>query len=182
MSTKHIIVGLTLILLGACVSTPQRTAERSPFAPAPLEDRLFQANKAYEEGKLVEAEKLFLNIVFEHKALSDAWFKLGNIYYRSGRYPAAINAYETVLATDIDYEKAWYNLALTRRSQSIETLDMALRHIDKGSAFFTKSISLRKKMAEGCQDLSRTQPTESDIRNQLNSASRTMTDAKSIIK
>lgn len=166
MFTKYIIILSALFLLSACSSIQHQSAESSPFAPAPLEDRLFNANKAYEEGRLVEAEKLFLNIVFEHASISDAWFKLGNIYYRSGRYPAAINAYETVLKHDIDYEKAWYNLALTRRSQSIETLDMALRHMDEGSAFFRKSVSLRKRLSEGCNDIEKNKLKNSSIPNE----------------
>lgn len=149
------LICMFLLFLHGCA--PTRTliqGEKSiaSYEGATLEERLFDANKAYEEGRLVEAEKLYLNIVFEHKTLSDAWFKLGNIFYRSGRYSAAINAYETVLAYDIKYEKAWYNLALTRRSQSLEALNRGIKKIDEKSPFYSRMLTLRNELIYGCED------------------------------
>ncbi|MCF6190570.1 MAG: tetratricopeptide repeat protein [Cocleimonas sp.] len=58
----------------------------------------------------------------KHPHYSDAWFKLGNIYYRTGQYPAAITAYENVLQQQPKHEKSWYNLALTRVKQAEQVL------------------------------------------------------------
>jgi tetratricopeptide (TPR) repeat protein len=105
-----------------------------------------KANLAYEEGRLVEAEKWFLNILSEHSSLADAWFKLGNIYYRSGRYSAAVHAYESVLKNDNKYERAWYNLALTRVSQSVDVIDQGMIYMEKNSEYFAKSANLKASL------------------------------------
>lgn len=145
-SLKLAIIALALI--SGCVSNVRSdfNGARLPKVSHSLDDMLLKANLAYEEGRLPDAERWFLNIVHQYSSLADAWFKLGNIYYRTGRYTAAINAYETVLTNDISYDKAWYNLALTRRSQSIEVLNRGLSHIDKDSPFYMKSLILRKKL------------------------------------
>jgi len=111
-----------------------------------LDAKFKRANTAYEDGLLVEAEKWFLNIVVEHPNLADAWFKLGNIYYRSGRYAAAVRAYEKVLGNDSTYEKAWYNLALTRVSQSVEVIDESLEFIDHNSPYFKRTLELKERL------------------------------------
>lgn len=117
-----------------------------------LENQLLNANVAYEEGRLVEAERLFLAVVFKHPTLSDSWFKLGNIYFRTGRYAAAINAYEEVLNNDLEYDKAWYNLALTRRAQSVDTLERGMSNVKKTSPFYAKMKGLRDNLVYGCQN------------------------------
>jgi len=109
----------------------------------------------------VDAERLFLNIVFKHRGLSDAWFKLGNIYYRSGRYKASVNAYETVLKIDNDYDKAWYNLGLARLSQSIEVLDNALQNISPSSPYYLRTVSLRNSLVRRSSN-SMNRPNEQD--------------------
>lgn len=145
-----------LTLLGALTSCATMSngsnerivaADSISYSSFDLENQLAEANEAYDEGRLVDAEKLYLNIVFKHRGLSDAWFKLGNIYYWSGRYKAAVNAYETVLKIDNQYEKAWYNLGLSRLSQSIEVMDNGLQKMNPSSPYYRRMLSLRNNIA-----------------------------------
>lgn len=145
------LVSCICVLLVGCATDIKNTNQESVFSVGSsssytLNEKLTKANLAYEEGRLVEAEKWFLNILSEHNALADAWFKLGNIYYRSGRYAAAVHAYESVLKADNKYERAWYNLALTRVSQSVEVLDQGFGYIDKNSPYFAKTVNLKSSL------------------------------------
>ena len=144
---------VSLSFTAGCVSAPRGTqidAGSSSSARIPgaisLDEKFKKANSAYQDGMLVQAERWFLNIVVDHPNLADAWFKLGNIYYRSGRYAAAVNAYEQVLANDSAYEQAWYNLALTRVSQSVEVIDQALPYIAHDSPYFDRALALKERL------------------------------------
>ncbi|RBP51375.1 tetratricopeptide repeat protein [Arenicella xantha] len=155
-ATRSVFATLLLVSLSfsaGCVSASRTTqvdagsssSSRIPGALS-LDEKFKKANSAYQDGMLVEAERWFLNIVADHPNLADAWFKLGNIYYRSGRYAAAVNAYEQVLVNDSAYEQAWYNLALTRVSQSVEVIDQALPYIAHDSPYFDRALALKERL------------------------------------
>jgi len=112
----------------------------------PINKKLEIANNEYEKGALFEAEKNYLNILSDHPGISDAWFKLGNIYYRSGRYKAAVNAFESVLKLDNMHDKAWYNLSLARVSQAIEVIDTSLGILERDSEAYIRGILLKKNL------------------------------------
>ena len=139
-----------LSLLSACATSPNssKLASSPPGLPGQLDlkTKFEKANVAYQEGRLVEAGRWFLNIVMEHPTLADAWFKLGNIYYRSGRLAAAVNAYEEVLKIDNKFEQAWFNLALTRVSQSVEVIDQSLGFIEPESRYFDQALALKARL------------------------------------
>lgn len=153
-------VGLLILILVAalsgCVSGAKQIGSKLPDITSSysLENKMLEANNAYNEGRLVNAERLYLNIVAEHRSLTDAWFKLGNIYYRSGRYKAAINAYETVLKYDPEFQRAWYNMALTRISQSVETLDLALANLPVDSPLSLRAQNLKQRYVGGMRSTS----------------------------
>ncbi|GGZ98383.1 hypothetical protein GCM10008090_03540 [Arenicella chitinivorans] len=146
-----VVIIVVLSLLSACVTPPTGSQLRPPTATGlpgqlDLKAKFEKANIAYQEGRLVEAERWFLNIVMAHPTLADAWFKLGNIYYRSGRLAAAVNAYEEVLKIDNKFEQAWFNLALTRVSQSVEVIDQSLSFIEPDSPYFDQALALKARL------------------------------------
>lgn len=148
---------IAISLLSACATPPtgsQLTSSASTGLPGQLDlkAKFEKANIAYQEGRLVEAERWFLNIVMEHPTLADAWFKLGNIYYRSGRLAAAVNAYEEVLKIDNKFEQAWFNLALTRVSQSVEVIDQSLGFIEPESRYFDQALALKARLINKVSD------------------------------
>ena len=117
---------------------------RSKQAP-----QLAAAYKAYEEGRLSSAETLLLQYTQKHPNFTDAWFKLGNIYYRTGQYPAAITAYENVIQQQPKYGKAWYNLALTRIRQAEVILEKGESQFNAGDRQRLKLTSLKHKIRSG---------------------------------
>lgn len=147
--TRLLTIGL-LTLLGACQTVDNRETagieNGISFSEYPLNKRLELANSAYIDGDLFEAEKRYLNILLDHERVADAWFKLGNIYYRTGRFRASVNAYESVLKIDNKHAKSWYNLSLSRLSQAIETIDQSLEVLDDSSPYYQQNLSLKKSL------------------------------------
>jgi len=147
MSFRKIFFTMLLFFVVACQTTPNSNdpviQHKSSFT---LSERISKANKAYKDGSLVEAEKIYLGILSSHRNIGEVWFKMGNIYYRSGRYNAAVSAYETVLKLERKHEKAWYNLALSRVGQSIEVIDASLANIDKDSPLYQRSVDLKQRL------------------------------------
>ena len=62
------------------------------------------AETAYQSGHLELSEGLYRQLLTHSKNYSPAWFRLGNIYTRTNRLDAAVNAYQNSIASDI---KAW---------------------------------------------------------------------------
>ena len=154
MHKTIIQIGLLLLVLGlsACSNSGMKS-ERIGAGPTSvsgtLAPRITAAYKAYDEGRLSTAETLLLKYTNEHPEFTDAWFKLGNIYYRTGQYPAAITAYENVLQQDNKHSKAWYNLALTRIRQAEETLVAGELKFEPGDERRLRLTSLKKKIRSG---------------------------------
>lgn len=148
------ILSLLVLLMGisACSNTkiglsgsksgPQSLSKA--YAP-----ELTSAYQAYDEGRLSTAETLLLQYTKKHPGYTEAWFKLGNIYYRTGQYPAAITAYENVIQQQHSHGKAWYNLALTRIRQAEVTLEKGERQFDGGDPQRMRLTALKNKIRSG---------------------------------
>ncbi len=120
---RTILCVMTFLIVGC--ATVQQNAGGKPS----LEDLLRKANAAYAEARLDDAERLYRRTTEHYPTVSQAWFKLGNVYFRTGRYTAAIRAYEKTLQYDRENVDAWHNLALTRVKQATRTLDTALKRV-----------------------------------------------------
>ncbi|MCH1926571.1 tetratricopeptide repeat protein [Shewanella sp. C32] len=108
------------ILLTACASTQNKQQTNISFT-----EQLKVAEEAYTEARLTDAETQYLQLTLTNPEYKEAWFKLGNIYARQGRYEASIRCYEKVLALDNQDGKAWFNLAVVKLNQSRQTLQQA---------------------------------------------------------
>ncbi|WP_227006729.1 tetratricopeptide repeat protein [Shewanella donghaensis] len=86
-----------------------------------------EAESAYKMAMLDKAESLYFEILASVPNYSPAWFRLGNIYTRTGRQEAAIAAYSKCLELDPENQKAWYNISLVRIKQSTQVLSTASR-------------------------------------------------------
>ena len=65
-------------------------------------NKLRRAEQAYTDGLFVEAEAYYRELVNDNPELYQGWFRLGNIYARSGQLDAAITMYERCLELDPD--------------------------------------------------------------------------------
>lgn len=116
----------------------------SSYAP-----ELSAAYKAYDEGRLSDAETLFLKYTNKHPRYAEAWFKLGNIYYRTGQYAAAITAYNNVVQQNPNHGKAWYNMALTRIKQAEATLERGESILPVSDIQRQRLIALKNNIRSG---------------------------------
>jgi len=91
------------------------------------------AERAYKMAMLDKAESLYFEVLASVPNYAPAWFRLGNIYTRTGRHDAAIAAYSKSLEFEPDNQKAFYNISLVRVKQSTEALSAATKHGDINS-------------------------------------------------
>ncbi|MCU7873623.1 MAG: tetratricopeptide repeat protein [Candidatus Thiodiazotropha sp. (ex Lucinoma borealis)] len=73
--------------------------------------RLEMADKAYDQGRWVEAEQHYQAIIEIAPKDFYAWFRLGNARLHQGNIEAAIHAYESSLQRDPRQPKPHHNLA-----------------------------------------------------------------------
>ena len=140
---------LLLSLLSACAvqSGGTTTKALAPISdPGELAVQLEQSFIAYKEGRLGDAEAMLHQILEEHPDLADGWFNLGNIYYRTGQYDAAVRAYEKTVTYDKGNGRAWYNLALTRIKQADIVLKVGVSQVKSDSPYYQRLGDFRKKL------------------------------------
>ena len=111
-----------------------------------IDQLLRKGNMAYEEGRLGQAEQYLNRAVAKDQTIKTAWFLLGNIHYRHGRYRAAVTAYERTLQYDSEHAGAWHNLALTRMRQAGEITETGIRKLPERSDGAEKLLRLRRQL------------------------------------
>lgn len=137
---------LCLLMLVAALSACATTATTTDGDDSA--DRLRLAENAYQEGLFVEAESYYRELVADNPDLYQGWFRLGNIYARSGQLDAAITMYERCMDLDPEQARAWYNLALVRTRQSLRTLADAEQRFADNPADQRRIALLRERLVE----------------------------------
>jgi tetratricopeptide (TPR) repeat protein len=84
---------------------------RDPKAP---ESRIAAAVIHAQQGRLAQAKAMLLAVCTDYPSLDQALNNLGYVYYLSGDYEAATQAFRTVLARDPGSERARNNLRLAQ--------------------------------------------------------------------
>lgn len=121
---------LSGLALAGCARTTRDTA---PAAPAGIDPAaaLADAEAAYATRDWARAEAGYLAAVRASPRDPQAWFKLGNVYFRRGEHELAARAYEETLRVAPDHAKAWHNLGVVRLHQA----DASFAHVlDAGEA------------------------------------------------
>ncbi|GIU45222.1 hypothetical protein TUM4438_18210 [Shewanella sairae] len=130
---RHLCISLLLfgtIGLTGCSSSPE---EQTPQGNQQIMTIQAEAEQAYKMARLDQAESLYFEVLASVPNYAPAWFRLGNIYTRTGRNEAAIAAYLRCIELEPDNQKAMYNMSLVRLKQSTQVLSTAVRQGDKNS-------------------------------------------------
>jgi tetratricopeptide (TPR) repeat protein len=98
----QLTLAMLLVTLAACSGTAPK---QKAFT------RLELADKAYEQGRWVEAEQHYHAITQVAPKDFYAWFRLGNSRLHQGNIQAAIHAYNASLQRDARQPKPHHNLA-----------------------------------------------------------------------
>ncbi len=114
--------------LVACTHAP--TMPSSPPPNPPVGDPasvLLEAETAYNAEQWDAAEERYLALVRQDPSNGQLWFKLGNVYFRSGQLKVAAAAYEESVKYAPSLTKAWYNLGIVRLRQASQSVAEAAR-------------------------------------------------------
>lgn len=128
MYAKQFLIVLFILALSACSSLTTQSDAQESMA---LFDK---AQQAYQEGLLEEAEAHFIEITKLNPEFYEAWFRLGNIYVRTGQLKAAERMFEQCARLKPNEFKAWNNLAVTYVKQAIAILKEGKQHMMIGSS------------------------------------------------
>lgn len=102
-----------------------------------------QADAAYREDRDADAERLYTTLA---RALPDEapyWFRLGNVYARSGRDEEAVLAYRQTLKRQPGHARALHNLAVVRLRQAQVAYDASARAASPGDGVYEESRRMR---------------------------------------
>lgn len=130
---RLILMGLIIVSflnLGGCASSHN---EEKPEGNQQIMTLQSEAEQAYKMARLDQAESLYIQVLTSVPNYAPAWFRLGNIYTRTGRHDAAVSAYKRCLDLEPTNQKAWYNMSLVRIKQSTQVLNSAAKQGDKHS-------------------------------------------------
>ncbi|WP_228290791.1 tetratricopeptide repeat protein [Shewanella cyperi] len=144
MTNLLTLAGLALMLC-ACSSTPATSDGNQEIVALQA-----QAEHAYKLAKLDQAESQYLEVLALVPNYAPGWFRLGNIYTRTGRHDAAIAAYQRCVELEPENQKAWYNMSLVRLKQSTQILEAIESRGDKDSAI-GRQISALLQVLNGLQ-------------------------------
>jgi len=111
---------VVLILVSGCASQAPKPA---------MVQKYERALEYYRQSRFTDAEALFQQIVQAHPDHVDTWFRLGNLYVRTGQNEAAVYAFTQCLKRNPQYSKAWHNLALVHVKQAVAVLEEGMTHL-----------------------------------------------------
>ncbi len=128
-----VLCGATCMMLGGCAGNSARLADSDARSMNGSDSRettgLFelqrQADEAYEQGRLLDAEQLYRRMLAASPASGYAWMRLGNVQLRNDQLEAAIHAYRQCLRFETGESRCWQNLSLTYVEMAVATLDQA---------------------------------------------------------
>jgi len=138
---QYVVMGVLLVVVTGCSSTDSRRAEKdmANYDAAAL---------AYKNGELSEAETRYRQLVKTHPDYAEGWFKLGNIYVRTGQYDAAANMYKKAAQINPEDAKVWNNLALANIKKAVAVLDEGVQHVQQGSVDQKNMMLLRDRIVQ----------------------------------
>ncbi len=118
-----------LWLLAGCANSGGKPPETPAARPDDPSAALADAGVAYGTEDWTRAESHYLIAARGLPADPEPWFKLGNLYYRTGRHDRAARAYEQALQRAPGHAKAWHNLGVVRLHQA----DASFEHVLNGA-------------------------------------------------
>jgi len=147
-SLRTLCLVLALCGLAACSSTPKNADGKSGVNAFEL---VAQADKAYKEGRWLEAEQGYRKVIEKVPQDYYAWFRLGNTHLRQGRIDSAINFYNEARKRNPEQSKPYYNVSTAYIFQALNALrqaDQLLRENDPGKVTIAMRIRILEKLID----------------------------------
>ena len=135
---------LNLIFAFFCLVLAGCSTSSSPKKPVYT---LYEhAVDAYNEGRFSDAEPLLRKLLTDHPQFAEGWFRLGNLYVRTGQNEAAITAFKTCLRYDANHTKAWHNLSLVHLKMGVAALDEGIARTAPNTPDYAQLLALKRAM------------------------------------
>lgn len=110
MSSNNFVALVVLALISsACAPTRGSSMQQS----------YDKATEYYSKALYSDAERELLKLSKAMPSNYDVFFKLGNIYVRTGQLQAAERMYQRCIDIDPNQPKGWYNMSLLRVKQAL---------------------------------------------------------------
>jgi len=132
-----------LILAGCELQNVQPNADLSSLVAVQQ-----RANEAYQNEDWKSAEKEYLYLAKNFPGEIEPWFRLGNIYARTGQLEAAVSAYREALIRDTKNSKAWHNLGIVQLRQATNTFVEMQEYTDPGDPLSQRARHVVNTMGE----------------------------------
>lgn len=143
---KTALALLLMTLLAGCASTPP---PQPAAAAAPVQTQLQKADRALREARLTDAEVLYRSLIQTHPELPEVWLRLGNVYTRQGQLDAAVRIYNEGLQHSRNDGRLWYNLAIARVKQAVQTLEASSAELPPDSPYRPRIQQLHDALLSG---------------------------------
>lgn len=79
------------------------------------------AEAAYRAQDWATSERLYVELTKATPAATEPWFRLGNIYARTGRIELAVKAYRETVIRDTKHTRAWHNMGVVQLRQAAQS-------------------------------------------------------------
>ncbi len=117
MCLRHCLSVLFLLIFTGCdIQNLQPNPDLSSLVEVQK-----RADAAYQNEDWKTAEKEYLYLAKNLPGEIEPWFRLGNIYARTGQLDAAVSAYREALVRDTKNSKIWHNLGIVQLRQATNT-------------------------------------------------------------
>jgi Flp pilus assembly protein TadD len=150
---RLIIIFILFGLLSGCnaLNTKDAAQEKSPDLKTGLGEIAeieTQAQEAYANKNWSLAEESYIKLINKLPNESQSWFRLGNIYARTNRHDAAINAYRTSLNLNIENTKVWNNLGIVQLREATNTFVQMQQHMKKDDPLSQRTDEVVEAMTQ----------------------------------
>lgn len=139
--TRVIAVCAIVGLLQSCASTGSRTTKAATADPFNV---TAQADRAYQRGDWLVAEKYYEELTRSVPKDAYGWIRLGNIRLRQNNFMGAVHAYQAAIERDPDAPRAHYNQAtayLLLARDALQHAQQQLPNSDGGAAVIGEKLS-----------------------------------------
>src|SRR3954469_25071579 len=142
MKTSNILLFLNIFILALTSCSSTNTSPKSNSVVAQYE----RSMEAYKAGRFSDAEPMLRKLLAQYPHFAEGWYRLGNLYVRSGQNEAALTAFKECLRYDSNFTKAWHNLSLVHLKIAISVLDEGIVQAKPNSPEYNQLVQLKLSM------------------------------------
>ncbi len=146
MNTAHRVGVAALLLLALAGCERMRGPRPAPVADARITVDLVEvrrlASEAYARQAWPDAERYFVQLTTRLPEEPEPWFKLGNVYARTGRSELAVRAYREAVRRDPEHTRAWHNMAVVQLQQAAASLRELQKFAKPDDPLYQRGVEL----------------------------------------